>query len=68
MMYRVVKLTKHLGQYRVTIPRELIERCGFKDVEFVRLDWFPKQTIVIQEYHGKDKEKRDVPEDQAGSD
>ena len=60
----VVKLSKSYGQYRVTIPRELIEEVCFEDVLFVRLESFPVNTVLITEYHGKGKEKRDIPEDQ----
>lgn len=61
----VVKLTKHHGQYRITLPRELLAKCEMEDVEFVSLEWFPLNTIIIEEYHGAKKEKRDLPEDQS---
>ena len=61
----VMKLMKSYGQYRVTIPRELIEEVGFEKVLLVRLEKICKGGILIDEYHGKSKEKRDLPEDQA---
>ena len=60
MLSRVVKLTKHYGQYRVTLPRELVERAWLKDVEYVKLYTVSPGRIVIEEYHGKGKEKGDL--------
>lgn len=64
MMYWVVKLTRHGDQYRVTLPRKLIEGMAFQDVEFVRLEEYPSIGIIIKEYYGKGKEKGDLQEDQ----
>lgn len=61
----VVKLTRHGGQYRITLPRELIFKCGFEEVEFVRITKNTGYTIKIEEYYGKRKEKRDIPEDRS---
>lgn len=61
----VVKLQKHGGQYRVTLPRELIIKAGFEEVELVRLEKWPVMGIMIQEYHGKGKEEGDLPEDKS---
>lgn len=60
-----MKLSKSYGQYRVTIPRELIEELDFDEVLFVRLARGIKGGILIEEYHGKGKEKRDIQKDQA---
>lgn len=60
-----MKLSKSYGQYRVTIPRELISEVGFDNALFVRLESGLGGLITIREYHGKGKEKRDVPENQA---
>lgn len=59
----VVKLQRHGGQYRITIPRGLIEKVGFECAEIVILNAVVKGRIVIEEYYGKGKEKRDLPED-----
>lgn len=61
----IVKLTRDRGQTRVTLPRLLIAEVGFDDVEVVRLRRGMRGMIIIEEYHGKSKEKRDIPEDQA---
>jgi len=59
-----MKLTKHYGQYRITLPREVIKKEGLEKVEYVMLSRFRGVGIVVEEYHGKSKERRDVPEDQ----
>jgi hypothetical protein len=61
----VVKLSEHGGQYRVTLPRELLKKAELLEAELLRLEWFPLGTIVIQEYHGKRQEKTDIPGDQS---
>lgn len=61
----VVKLTRHGGQYRITLPRELIAKCGFEEVEYIRLTKNVGYTVKIEEYYGKREEKRDLPGDQA---
>jgi len=62
-MHWVVKLTSHGGQYRVTIPRELVEKARLEGVEYVKLYSVDEGAIIIGEYHGKRREKRDFPED-----
>ena len=64
-MGRVVKLTHHGGQYRITIPRELLAKVGLGGAEFVKLSMFDRRRIVIEEYYGKGKDKRDLPADQS---
>lgn len=60
-----VKLQRHGGQYRITLPRHLLAVAGLEDAEFLRLSHKLGGMIIIREYYGKRKEKRDVPEDQA---
>lgn len=60
----VVKLTKQGGQCRITLPRELLVKAGFEDVEYVRLRPMQVFAIKIEAYHGKGKENRDIQEDQ----
>ena len=64
----VVKLTHQGGQYRVTLPGGLVVEAGLENAEVLRLRFFPQHRILIEEYHGKDSEKRDLPEDQSKSD
>lgn len=65
MAHWVVKLQKHGGQYRVTLPRSLIKECKFEDVEYVSLLKYGNVGVMIEEYHGKGKEKGGLPEDQS---
>ena len=64
-MHWVVKLTRQGEQYRITLPKGLIRECGYKDVEYVSLLKYGKVGIVIEAYHGKGKEKRDISEDRS---
>ena len=57
MMKWVVKLQRHGGQFRITLPRELILKAGFENVEVVKLEQLMNNTIWIREYYGKDKEE-----------
>jgi len=61
----VVRLTKSYGQYRITLPRTLVEECKLEEVEFVELRMGQSGWIIIGEYRGKRKEKGDLPENQA---
>lgn len=65
MMEWIVKLTRHGGQYRITLPRELIVKAGLEDVKVVKLESVVAGGIVVRGYYGKWKEKRDIPEDKA---
>jgi len=67
-MHWVVKFKEHGGQYRVTIPGELVVKADFEGVEYVRLSKAPGGGIIMREYYGKRKEKGDFPEDRSGSD
>lgn len=60
----VVKLTEHHGQYRITLPRELLQGTGLVNTELVVLDGSGWKEIIIREYHGKGKEKGGIQEDQ----
>lgn len=61
----ILRLQRHGSQYRVTLPLNLIEACGFEDVELVRLSRYPGVGIMIKEYHGKRKKEGTVPGDKA---
>lgn len=67
-MYWVVKLSRQGGQYRITLPRGLLTEAGLKEAELLRLEWFVPSTIIIEEYHGKAKEKGSVQEDKTRAD
>lgn len=59
-----VRLTKQSGQYRVTIPLELIKSLGYEDVQFIEMKDLGNTGILIREYYGKKREKRDLSKDQ----
>lgn len=59
------RITKDRGQYRVTLPKELIENLGLEKTRVVEIWEGEDDTINIKEYHGKRKKKRDIPEDQS---
>ena len=61
----VVKLQRHGEQYRVTLPKKLVAFADLDDAEYLRLESGISGGIIIKEYHGKGKEKGDVPENQA---
>ena len=63
MAYHLVKLNRHGKQYRITLPGELVERAGLVNAEILRLQWFAPNTILIEEYLGKGKEKGDLQKD-----
>jgi len=60
MMKKVVKLQRHGDQYRIGLPRELVIKAGFEDVEIVMIERIVRGSILITEYHGKGKEKRGI--------
>lgn len=59
----IVKLQKNEGQYRITLPGELIVKAGLEDVKIVKLVVHLGGGIIVKEYYGKGKEKRDIQED-----
>lgn len=63
-----VRLTKHTGQYRITLPKDLIEEAGFEGVQFVELKNMGSYGILIKEYYGKKNAKRDLQKNRHGSD
>lgn len=52
-MYCLVKLTCQRGQYRITIPKELIEKKALEAVEVMKLTEGPGGKIILEEYYGK---------------
>lgn len=65
MMSWVVKLQRHGGQFRVGLPRGLIEELGFENVEIVEVEKYAPHWILIREYYGKGKEKSGIQEDKS---
>lgn len=46
----LTKLSKFGGQFRVTIPKGLIEEADWRDVEFVILEWSGLNSIFIRRF------------------
>jgi len=44
------KLSKFGGQYRLTLPRLLVEQVAWEDVEYVVLNGLVDRSIVIKEF------------------
>lgn len=65
MMNWVVKLQRHGGQFRVTLPKELILKAGLEDVEVMSLKLVIPGIITLGEYFGKGKEKRGIQENRS---
>lgn len=61
----IVKLQRHGGQFRITLPKELIVKADFEDVEVVSLGKHPVLGIIIREYNGKSKEKSGIQKDRS---
>lgn len=61
----LAKLSKFGGQYRITLPRLLIELIGWGDVEYVLLVPQEDNTIVMREFLNEEslgiESKRDRP-------
>lgn len=56
-MHYLVKPTYQRDQYRITIPKELVRKMKFGAVEVLKLTEGPGGKIIIEEYHGKDKNR-----------
>ena len=61
----IVKLQSHGGQYRITLPRELLIKARLESEELVRLKTIYKETILIEKYDGKGKKERDISKDRS---
>lgn len=56
-MHYLVKLTYQRGQYRITIPKELVERQALGSAEVIKLTVGPGGKIILEEYYGKEKSR-----------
>ena len=54
----IQKLSESGGQYRVTLPKDLLKQAGLEKARVVEI-WVTEESIVhIKEYHGKNIRKR----------
>ena len=44
------------GQYRVTIPKDLVKLAGLDKARLIEITQMRKGVIKIEEYHGKKRE------------
>lgn len=55
------KITKDRGQYRVTLPKEIVEEIGIDKARAVEI-WSTEESVIhIMEYCGKQKGPNRVP-------
>lgn len=47
------KIYKQGGQYRVTLPKNLVKELGFEKARIVEISKTSDGSIKIKEYHGK---------------
>ncbi|GAF78171.1 unnamed protein product [marine sediment metagenome] len=55
------KIYKQGGQYRVTLPKNLMKELGFEKVRVVEISKRSDGSINIKEYHAKKRAKNRVP-------
>lgn len=61
----IVKLQEHGGQYRITLPRELLKKAELENEELIRLETYNQGEILIERYYGKGKKERDISENRS---
>lgn len=61
----IVKLQRHGGQYRITLPGDLIVKANMENVEIIKLEVLIPGVVVIKEYDGKGKKVSGIQEDKS---
>jgi antitoxin component of MazEF toxin-antitoxin module len=51
------KIYNQGGQFRVTLPHNLVKELGFEKVRVVEITKLGKSAIKIEEYHAKKRSK-----------
>lgn len=62
----LTKLSKFGGQYRVTIPKGLIQEVEWEDVEYVILEGDLDRTMKIRRFVDAESLRGEAEEDPAG--
>lgn len=62
------KVSHHMGQFRITVPKLLVESMGWGDVEYVVLKHFHMDSFIARRFVDGESLKSDDPEDRPGSD
>jgi len=63
----IQKITPSGGQYRVTIPKDLVKLAGLDKARVVEIWETEGHIIHLREYHGKKDNEKRVPRDRIGS-
>jgi len=57
----IQKISDSGGQYRVTLPKDLVKALGFEKAKVVEI-WEGKNgTMIMKEYHAKKKRRARIP-------
>lgn len=64
----LAKLSKFGGQYRITLPQDLVGRCAWFNVEYVILLPQDDNSIVIREFIDEESLGIERKKDRPGSD
>ena len=54
----IQKISSSGGQYRVTLPKDLIKELGFEKTRVVTIESVGKESFLVRAYHGKNIRKR----------
>jgi len=56
----IQKISDSGGQYRVTLPKQLLKQAGLEKARVVEI-WVTEESIIhIKEYHAKEARKRPI--------
>jgi len=64
MIIDIVKVTHSSGQTRITIPKRIAEETGLDKAYMVEIEQGWDKTIIVKEWDGSKKRKRDIQENQ----
>jgi len=64
----ICKVSHHHGQFRITIPKLLVEEVGWEDVEFIIPERLGQDEIWIRRFVNGESLKSNHSNDSAGSD
>ena len=64
----IQKISESGGQYRVTLPKELIKSIGFEKARVIEIWRNKDNTIVMRGYHAKKRPKNRVSGHRAKTD
>ncbi len=62
------KVSHYMGQFRITIPKHLVESMQWGDVAYVIVKEFHADTLLIRRFVDGESLKGDAPKDRPGPD